>query len=254
MARTDKNGMIDGFMAVQSVRRSSGRQHERDRTGTPAHDEAPATTPSTAAPASKPHGFGHTALPTKHQIHCYACGYQFVATGSLERILCPKCKEQLHTGDKTICGPYSGTIQTVGTVTIHSGAVVTDSVITASVIRIAGECRQTRLQPGIRVELDTGAVVDQAKLEAVDVVIPAKHTVTLETELHCKSLQLMGSLRADVRARERVEMHSSAVFYGKILSPGLIIEDGAALRAELHIGPQPAPENTQAKKAQPVEG
>ncbi len=254
MARNDKKGMIDGYMAVQSVRRNSGRQHEQDRTDTPEKPDAPAASQSAAATSSKPHGFGHTALPTKHPIHCYACGYQFVVTGSLDKVICPKCKEQLHTGDKTICGPYSGTIQTVGTVTIHSGAVITDSVITASVIRIAGECQKTKLQPGLRVELETGAFVDHAKLDAVDVVIPANQQVSLDTELHCKSLQLMGTLRADVRARERVEIHNQAAFHGKIHAPALIVEDGAALRAELHIAPQQNQKNTPLIKKQQAEG
>ena len=231
MARADKNGMIDGYMAVQSVRRSSGRQQERE------HTDAPENHPASQSPSNTPHGFGHTALPTKHEIHCYGCGYQFNVTGSLDRLICPKCKEQLHTGDKTICGPYSGTIQTVGTVTIHSGASVTDSKITASVIRIAGECRKTVLQPGLRVELATGAEVDSAKLDAVDVVINETENVHLETELYCKSLHLMGTLRANVRARETVEIYSEAVFHGKLQSPGLVIEEGAALRGELHIKP-----------------
>lgn len=237
MARADKKGMIDGYMAVQSVRRSSGRQQERDRSDTPSDDptKSAANPPSTSG--SQPHGFGQTALPTKHEIHCYACGYRFNVTGSLHKLLCPKCKEQLHTGDKTICGPYSGTIQTVGTVTIHSGASVTDSTITASVIRIAGECRKTKLQPGLRVELESGAAVDLAKLEDVDVVIPSKQSVTLETELYCKSLRLLGTLRANVTARASVEIHDQAAFHGKLQSPSLMVEDGATLRADLHIKP-----------------
>ncbi len=244
MARADKNGMIDGYMAVQSVRRSSGRQQERDHTDAPEKGTPPPPAEPAASAGNKPHGFGHTALPTKHEIHCYACGYHFKVTGSLERLLCPKCKEQLHSGDKTICGPYSGTIQTVGTVTIHSGASVTDSTITASVIRIAGECKKTQLHPGLRVELETGAGVDSAQLDAVDVVIPAHQNVTLETELYCKSLQLMGTLRATVRARECVQIHNAAAFHGKIQSPSLIVEEGAALRAELYIKPETPHSNT----------
>lgn len=244
MARADKKGMIDGYMAVQSVRRSSGRQQEHahsDTASDPA-DKVPAQTPPSSS--SQTHGFGQTALPTKHEIHCYACGYRFNVTGSLDKLLCPRCKEQLHTGDKTICGPYSGTIQTVGTVTIHSGASVTDSTITASVIRIAGECRKTQLQPGLRVELDTGAAVDSAKLEKVDVVIAANQQVTLETELYCKSLQLLGTLRADVKALQGVEIHNHASFQGKLQSPSLVVEEGAALRAELHIKPESATPET----------
>ena len=240
MARNDKNGMIDGYMAVQSVRRSSDRQHERPRPAEISSEGTAATPPAHATEMApgKSHAFGHTALPTRHDIHCYACGYQFVHTGKLDRVLCPKCKEQLHTGDKTICGPFTGTIQTVGTVTIHSGAKVTDSEITASVIRIAGECHKTRLHPGIRVELQTGAAVDNAKLDTVDVLIEADQQVGLDAELHCKSLQVMGHLRASVTARECVVIAQGAAFQGRIQSPGLVIEDGAAVRADMHIQPQ----------------
>jgi len=244
MARADKNGMIDGYMAVQSVRRNSDRQQDRSRPAPgPAEDASPAETPVSGTPGAtgKPHPFGQTALPTRHDIHCYACGYQFTVSGRLDRVLCPKCKEQLHTGDKTICGPFTGTIQTVGTVTIHSGASVSESEITASIIRIAGTCHKTRLHPGVRIELQTGADIDRARLETVDVVIEAGQVVNIEAELHCRTLHLMGRLRAHVTAREQVLLAAGASFQGRLQAPGLVIEDGAALRADLHI--QPHPEN-----------
>ncbi|MFU8780356.1 MAG: polymer-forming cytoskeletal protein [Kiritimatiellia bacterium] len=237
MGRSDNNGMIDGYMAVQSVRRNSGKQHERVRSDLPDTSAPPQPDATGTTPVSKPLPFGHTALPTRHEIHCYACGYKFVHTGKLDRVLCPKCKEQLHTGDKTICGTYTGTIQTVGTVTIFSGAVVTDSRITASVIRIAGACRKTTLTPGIRVELETGAVIETARLDTVDVVIHADQQVALDTELCCKTLQLRGSLRAAVRAREKAEIKTGARFQGQLHAPSLVVEEGAALRAELFIKP-----------------
>lgn len=236
MARADHNGMIDGYMAVQSVRRNSDRQQDRPRPSTVAPDQELPDTTSTSVP-EKSLPFGHTAMPTRHNIHCYACGYQFVHSGRLDRVLCPKCREQLHTGDKTICGSYSGTVQTVGTVIIHSGASVTDSCITASVIRIAGECLKTKLNPGIRVELETGAAVDNAKLERVDVLIASGQQISLETELQCKSLTLNGHLRAQVHAREHVALGEASRFQGRIQSPSITIVDGAALRAELEIKP-----------------
>jgi cytoskeletal protein CcmA (bactofilin family) len=236
MARSDNSGMIDGYMAVQTVRRNSGKQIERPRPDLPESEDTPESA-SPATPATKPMPFGHTAMPTRHDIHCYACSYRFVHTGKLDRVLCPKCKEQLHTGDKTICGPFSGTVQTVGTVTIFNGAVVTESQITASVIRIAGECNKTQLQPGIRVELETGALVDTARLDAVDVVINAGQQVALETELRCKTLQLGGSLRARVHASEKAEIKNGARFQGQLHAPCLIVEDGAGLRGELVIKP-----------------
>jgi cytoskeletal protein CcmA (bactofilin family) len=244
MARHDNTGMIDGYMAVQTVRRSSGKQHEPDSTDAPRTDVS--GNPDTPAPAAgtKPHGFGHTALPTRHDIRCYACGYQFVVTGRPEKILCPKCKEQLHTGDKTICGPFTGTIQTVGTVTIHSGAVVTDSDITASVLRIAGICRKSRLTPGIRVELETGVEVDSAQLDSVDVVVAKGQEVSLNTELHCKTLNLEGKLHAQVRAGTGVTLQEGSTFRGRIHAPSLVVADGAALHADLHIKPSTGEKQT----------
>ncbi len=247
MPRPDKNGMIDGYMAVQTVRRSSGRQQERQAEPHTENQDAASNQSGSHDAGEQPRGatFGHTALPTRHDIACYGCGYNFVVTGRLDRVICPKCRTQLATGDKTVCGPFSGTIKTVGTVTIHNGAHVTDSEITASVIRIAGICERTRLQPGKRVELDTGATVDSADLSMVDVLVDPKAQVHLQSELQCRSLHIEGSLNAKVRSHGTVTLCAQASFRGTIEASGLVVEDGARLSAQLAIIPNVNDQKTQ---------
>lgn len=246
MARSDKNGMIDGYMAVQSVRRKTGHQaDEPSAAGTAPHgaQQAPKDVAAggredrSAATVARPAPFGQTALPTRHDISCYGCGYHFVVTGRLDRVICPKCKTELTTGDKTICGPFSGTIETVGTVTIHAGAKVTDSRITASVIRIAGQCEGTQLCPGQRVELETGAALDTARLGEVDVLVARKAEVQLQDDLHCRSLRIEGTLTAQVRTQGLVVLQAGARFRGKLEAAGLVVADGAGLQGELAIRP-----------------
>jgi len=158
MPRPDHNGMIDGYSSVQALRRLDGKASPRAKP-----PEESALDEGAAAPP-KPAGFGHTALPTRHELICYSCGYAFVVTGRLDKVICPKCRTQLETGDKHIDGAWSGNLKTVGRVYINSGATVTSSSIVAMDIRVAGICRNTRLEPTRHLELDSGAQVEIDKL------------------------------------------------------------------------------------------
>jgi len=234
MPRPDHNGMIDGYSSVQAIRRLDGKASPRAK---PPEESAPDEgAPPTPAPP-KPASFGHTALPTRHDLICYSCGYAFVVTGRLDKVICPKCKTRLETGDKHIDGAWSGNLKTVGRVYINSGATVTSSSIVAMDIRVAGICRNTRLEPTRHIELDTGAQVDIDKLSGQRLVIIEDAKLTFDEPLRCRSLEIRGELQADARPSEGGEIHPGGMFRGTLHAPRLIVHEGAGLKAHLHIAP-----------------
>lgn len=248
MPRPDHTGMIDGFSSVQALRRLDGKGAPRDK---PPVDSAPEGNGSAPPSPPKPASFGHTALPTRHDLICYSCGYAFVVTGRLDRVLCPKCKTQLETGDKHIDGTWSGTLKTVGRVYINSGATVSSSSIVAMDIRVAGICRNTRLEPTRHLELDSGAQMETDKLSGQRLVIIEGAKLTFDEPLRCRSLEIRGELQADARPAEGGEIHPGGMFRGTLHAPRLIVHDGAGLKAHLHISPaskEPTP-NAQQRPA-----
>jgi len=231
--------MIDGYSSVQALRRLDGKASPRAKP-----PEESALDEGAAAPP-KPAGFGHTALPTRHELICYSCGYAFVVTGRLDKVICPKCRTQLETGDKHIDGAWSGNLKTVGRVYINSGATVTSSSIVAMDIRVAGICRNTRLEPTRHLELDSGAQVEIDKLGKQRLVIIEDAKLTFDEPLRCRSLDIHGELQADARPSERAILHPTGMFRGTLHAPRLIVHEGAGLKAHLHIAPpkpNPVPE------------
>lgn len=230
MAKGNKNGMIDGFMSVQAVKRKTDKP-------LPNHDQEPGDIPPVDLPgkATNEHSFGHTALPPKHHLTCYECGYGFTQSGRLDKVICPKCRTHLATGDKTICGPWSGTIKTVGNVNINQGANISDASITATIITIAGTCDRTRFYPGKHITLCSGAQLSASALSDHPVVIPESEVIQIEETTICRSLKLEGTLTGSFQIQEQAEFGPNAVYRGQLKAQSISITDGAAISAHLHI-------------------
>ena len=247
MPRSDHTGMIDGFSSVQALRRLDGKTSPREK---PAAASALEASSAPAPAPAKPVHVGHTALPTRHDLICYACGYTFVVTGRLDKVICPKCKTQLETGDKHIDGTWSGALKTVGRVYINSGATVSSAHLVATDIRVAGICRNTRLEPTRHLELDTGAQVELDKLGRQRLVIIADAKLTFDEPLRCRTLEIRGELQADARPAEGSEIHPGGMFRGTLHAPRLIVHEGAGLKAHLHIAPPKPSERSEGNPEQ----
>ncbi len=234
MPRPDHSGMIDGYTSVQALRRLDGKAPPGPHVPPP-EKEASAGVESATEETPKSLPFGHTALPTRHDLICYNCGYAFVVTGRLDKVLCPKCKTWLKTGDHHIDGAWSGTLKTVGCVYINSGASVSSSHIMATDIRVAGSCRNCRLEPTRHLELDSGAHLELDQLAERQLVVVAGARLVLDEPLRCRSLDVFGELQAEVRLSERGAIHSGGFFRGSFYAPRLVVEEGARLRAFIHV-------------------
>ncbi len=238
MARSDKPGMIDGFMSVQAVRRKG----EQGPDNVPPQGEAPPATQEEtrhrSADLEKKTSIGQTALPSRHELVCYSCGYAFVVTGKLGKVFCSKCREELETSDRDIEGNWKQDIRTVGRVQIKSGAVIDGATVIATDIAIAGDCSKANLQPTRRIELETGAIVPPGVLDAHPVLIRAGGRISLKAPLHCSNLDVHGELQAEAAPTGVVTIHPGGMFRGKLKTAHLIVHDGGGLSAKLHIKPE----------------
>lgn len=238
MPGTDKHGMIDGYHSVQAARRAAGR----DR---PAAPEPPPTAPPPPAPPGgepgRPQRASHTALPTKHHIACYSCTYEFTVTGQLKNLICPKCREQLESGDIDVQGPWSRDVKTVGTVNIQPDAILTSGTIIATDIVVRGDVRKADLRPTRRIELAMAAVINPVQLEGRDVYVRPEAQLAFDATLRCRILDVAGELTATLEPGGCVTIRAGGCVRGAIKAAHLVIEDGAGLSARLDIRPTNAP-------------
>jgi len=245
---TKSPNLIDGVAAVRAARHSSGRKPRQARR-TPAAKQKPAPRPP--AKSTRATRIGHTAMPPKHDIVCYQCGYAYVLQGRVDRTYCPKCREELTMKDIPISGSWSGDIKTIGRVEIRPDAVITGGDIVAMDILIAGDVRQATIRASRRIELGQGAQFAAGTLTVKELVIVGGCRLRIARRLDCADLDIRGTLQAKIRAAGTVTIRDGGGLSGELSTAHLVIEDGAGLNAQLHVGPQygPPPAAKSKKKA-----
>ncbi len=243
MAAHNNSGMIDGFHSVQAAARRAAAGGRK-----PPGTAPPPPPPTAAAKPEAPRHIGHTVMPTRHDLVCYGCGYAFPVTGRLDKVFCPKCREQLECGDITIEGAWTGDCRTVGTLTVTAGATVTDGTLTATCIAVAGDVRKATLNPTRRLELDTGARIALDAVRELTLGIRSDAELSFDQELRCRDLDVFGNLCARVFTDGTITLHPGSRFSGELHSGHLIVHEGAALRARMHIQPRPPPQSESKSK------
>ncbi len=248
MASPTNRGMIDGFMSVQAIRHKNDRisdDKKSDATLASSDDTQKVAAQSDATERKKV-AIGRTAMPTRHELVCYSCGYQFVVNGRLDKVFCPKCREQLETGDHLIEGEWTRDILTVGKVHIKSGAILKGANIVATDIVVGGNCSDGKLTPSRHIELETGAVVPPEVLNNRRIIIRAHSKIVLEVPLRCTDLDIHGDLHAKVIPSGKVTIYPSGMLRGELIGEHLTVMEGAGLSAFLKI--MPAPKNASTQK------
>jgi cytoskeletal protein CcmA (bactofilin family) len=180
---------------------------------------------------------------------CYSCQYKFTVTGSLAKLFCPKCREQLESGDHNIEGSWTSDILTVGKVHIKSGAKVVGASIVANDIIVGGDCSEANLKPVRHIELETGAVVSPGVLNNHKVIIRAGAKIALDTPLRCSDLDIYGELHAKAIPTGTVTLFAGGMFRGELNASSLIVNDGGGLSADLKISPVAEKTKTKPKTA-----
>ena len=99
----------------------------------------------------------------------------------------------------------------------------------------AGTVYQGKLtfQGAVRVDgMFSGEITSDGSL------IAGKDSV-LEAALNVGELVLSGTLTGEVRAKRRVVIHKGGILTGKVVSPALVVDEGAILEGEIHMRENP---------------
>ena len=242
MARRKKaEDVVDGFTTLQAAQRAAAKGVRAGKKAQPQEKEvAPHVESKPAAPAVDKARIGHTAQPTRHEIVCYECGYAFLLTGQLKSTYCPKCRSILDATEQTIDGEWNGTLKTIGVVRVTQTGVIRDGRILANDLILEGRIDGGKIEVFGKLEMCPGGHFVPESIVAASLVIRPGTSLVIDKDMTLKSLQVMGELKARIRATGIVEIRAGGYFQGDLVSHHMIVEDGGALNATVAVTPQDA--------------
>lgn len=247
MAAKERVRDVDGLSLVRAVRHAHEAGHER-KPQAPSVPEPPPDVPADDAKA-KAAKIGRTAIPTRHEIFCYACGYEFHSAGKTRTLYCPKCRKILDQVDYTIATEAPAEIRTTGNVRVAPEGVVTGGVIVARDLIVEGRLDRGEAKVSRRLELAKGAVFDLSRITTPDLRIAEGADIELAAPVTFRNVEVLGVLRADLIVTGMLAVHAGGCFHGRVRGQHLHVEEGAGLCAEIAVDPSsPVPGAPAAEK------
>jgi len=155
----------------------------------------------------------------------------------MTKVFCPKCREQLQTGDLVIDKKWTKDIKTMGVVQISAGGSVVNATIVATDIIVGGDVTKAILKPSRAVELETGAVLNPSAIEKCNIVVRKGARVAFDPVVTCANLDVKGEINARACPNGMATIHPGGFFRGELAGSHLVVMDGGGLKAKLSIDP-----------------
>lgn len=234
--------VIDGLSSVRAARRAGAAGRGRSFRSRPSRNKpqqrkrTPSAQASGSTSASR---IRQTAVPVKHELLCYECGYAFVIRGVIHNTICPKCHRKLLMDDVSIDSEWTGNVKTVGNVEVRKNGVIKSGSITARDIVLEGNAEQAVLYVGRRLELCRGALFDLEKTTFKDLKVSSGASITIRRKLTCRDLDVEGELKASVHSDGVVCIRTGGLLRGSVKAPRLVVEEGGGLKARLKVNGEP---------------
>lgn len=235
MSALRKTTEVDGLSLVRAARHA--------RTGTT--DAAP---PVKAPPPKKPPKseegknpaarIGHTAMPTRNEIHCYECGYEFKSAGRAQSLRCPKCRATLDQTEYTIDSECTDSIRTTSNIRIVPGGVLKSGALIGRDIFLGGRIEGGTVKAHRRLEILPGAQFDQDLLSTQDLTVAAGAKCVFRGKRLFRQVEVAGELRGQIAATGLITVKRGGHLKGRVHGAHLTVEEGGGLTAELEIEPQ----------------
>jgi hypothetical protein len=223
---------MDGLSVVRAMRHAKEAGHEKPAPSAPA-EPPPAKPPPGDGKAAR---IGRTALPTKHEIICYECGYAFQSTGHVHNLRCSKCKKLLDQADYTIDTECREPVRTTGNIRLAASGVLISGALVGRDVTLAGRIEGGTVKANRRLELEAGAVFDPDLLTAPDLKIGCGLSLTLKGKKMYRHVEVCGELDAQLAASGVVTVRAGGHLKGLLLGHHLVVEEGGGLTAQVEIG------------------
>lgn len=223
---------VDGLSVVRALRHAQEAGHEKPPPSEPAAPPPVVKPPPVDASTAR---IGRTALPTKHEIFCYECGYTFLATGHVHSLRCPKCKMLLDQADYTIEVECREPVRTTGSIRLAAAGVLSAGALVARDVVLAGRVEGGTVKAYRRLELEAGVRADPDLLSSMDLRIGPGLAMTLKGKKMYRHVDVAGELDAHLAASGVITVRAGGHLKGRIHGAHLVVEEGGGLNAELDI-------------------
>jgi cytoskeletal protein CcmA (bactofilin family) len=244
VTKNRKVNTLDSYATIRAVARTKPVPAAQP----PAPDDHGAS--DEAAPDAQTPGarVARTALPVKHQIDCYECGYKFQVHGRVTTTHCPKCRALLDLADHIIDAEWVETIKTAGTIRLTSTGVLKNGDLIGAEIILEGIIEGGRARALRTLELGAGAIFSEKAVSGPDLRIASGADFKFKQEAKYRNVEVLGTLRARLEATGVITVKPGGLLEGEVQTEHLIVEDGGGLKAQLRIGPKVelAPESEEA--------
>ena len=235
MSRKRKSGVVDGFSVYKAAQRAVQDKKVEGSADPPEKNQK-------GQPKKIGSHIGRTALPTKHDITCYDCGFEFQLTGRTKSTFCSKCRTHLTVENHVIDKEWEGELKTAGVVHIKPGGVVQSGTIKAGNVIMEGSVTGGIIHAYRWLELRPGATYDPAKMSSRDLRI-GEDMQLIVPDLERHHIEVAGMLKARISSTGLVRIQSTGFIEGEIRGPRLQVDEGGGLRASVSIGME-EPEQT----------
>jgi cytoskeletal protein CcmA (bactofilin family) len=233
VARSRKSEIVDGFSVYKAAQRAQGGKQPPEAAESPPVKGEGEETGSGRKIGSH---IGRTVLPSKHEVTCYECGYEFQLAGAIKSTYCSKCRAKLTVENVTIDRAWSADVKTAGVLRIAADGVVEGGVLMANHVILEGRVTGGHVRAFRWLELRTAAGYAPEWLEATRLRIGADAHLILP-EVRFDQVEILGTLKARIHAGEWVHVKDGGRVEGEVHTPQVDVELGGVLKAMLEIRP-----------------
>ena len=236
MPKNRKVNTLDGFATIRAVARAKSAP-----TPPPAAPVSEATPQADVLPADlqKPGArVARTAVPVKHHIECYECGYKFQMHGRASSTHCPKCRALLDLTDHTIDTEWIETIKTAGTIHLAPTGVLKSGDLIGADIIVEGIIEGGRARALRTLEVRAGAIFSEKAIAALDLRIGPGAEFKFKQPAKYRNVEVCGTLNSTLQATGVVTVKAGGLLVGEVHAEHLIVEDGGGLKAKVRIAPR----------------
>ncbi len=230
-----KSGEVSGFDLVRAVGHTRAQQAPSASSKPP--EEEPHKTETTKGGAR----VRKTALPTKHEILCYECGYRFFSAGRAGTLYCPKCRTILESTDYRFDADCREPVKTTGTVTISENGVVEGALVIGSRVYLDGTLGEgARIQGYVQVEIGPHARFDFKQVETPKLIIGEGTSIRKKRMQH-DHIEVAGELTGEIHVTGLLTIRATGCVRGSVTTPRMTMEEGGGLVADICLGVEDTP-------------
>ena len=179
-----------------------------------------------------------TAVPVKHLIECYECGYKFQTHGRVTSTHCPKCRVLLDLSDHTIDTEWVETIKTAGAIRLTPTGVLKNGDLIGADVIVEGIIEGGRVRALRTLELAAGAIFSEKSISAPDLRIGPGAEFKFKQTAKYRNVEVCGSLNTSLEVTGLVTVKAGGLLEGEVHAEHLVVEDGGGLKADLKIAPR----------------